>query len=76
MRDLIHKLLRPLGAALLLTATFFLVSCANTSDRQAENQQKLVKDPDKAKHEGELPWNRQESWETQGSNLSGITDRR
>jgi len=76
MRDPIRKLLKPLGAALLLTAAFSLASCANTSDRQAENQQKLVKDPDKAKNEGQLPWNRQEAWETQGSNLSGITDRR
>lgn len=68
MRDPIRKL-RASGrfAALFLLALLF-VSC------QTEKQTALVNDPDDKK-EGQIPWNKQEKWES-SSQLSGITDRR
>ena len=77
MQVLIHKLRGAAEAAVVTLFALLLFSCANAQDKQAANQANVVKDPDAAnKNEGQLPWNKQESWETQGSNLSGITDRR
>jgi hypothetical protein len=56
------------GLFLLVLASTF-VSCAS----QKENVT-VVQDPD-AKHESQIPWNKQEKWETQAA-LGGITDRR
>lgn len=44
------------------------VSCAS------QKEAALVNDPD-AKHESQLPWNKQEQWETGGA-LANLTDRR
>ncbi len=52
--------------ALLLISASFLVACA-------QEKPALVDDPD-SQHEGMMPWNKQEKWETQGQ-MSGITDR-
>jgi hypothetical protein len=54
---------------LLVAGAFTLVSCASQKEQVA-----LVNDPD-AKHESQLPWNKQEKWETGGA-LAGMTDRR
>ena len=45
------------------------VSCASQKEQVA-----LVNDPD-AKHESQIPWNKQEKWEVGGS-LANMTDRR
>jgi hypothetical protein len=65
----IRDLKRKIVVILLLAAASGLVSCASQKDQVA-----IVNDPD-AKPESQLPWNKQEKWET-GSQLSGITDRR
>ena len=52
---------------LLFAAAALFVSCAS-------EKPPLVDDPD-AKHETQMPWNKQETWETQGQ-MSGATDRR
>jgi hypothetical protein len=65
----IRDLKRKIVVILLLAAVSGLVSCASQKDQVA-----IVNDPD-AKPESQLPWNKQEKWET-GSQLSGITDRR
>ncbi|HLW34402.1 MAG TPA: hypothetical protein VKS98_01980 [Chthoniobacterales bacterium] len=65
----IRKFRRPIASALLITALGTLVSCAS----QKENA--LVKDPD-AKQEGAMPWNKQEKWETGGSQFANMTDHR
>jgi hypothetical protein len=65
IRDLKSKIV----VILLLAAATGLVSCASQKEQVA-----IVNDPD-AKPESQLPWNKQEKWET-GSQLSGITDRR
>jgi outer membrane biogenesis lipoprotein LolB len=67
MRDLLLKFRRFLFGFLLLGAAALFASCA--SDKPP-----LVDDPD-SKHEGQMPWNKQEKWETQGQ-MAGITDRR
>ncbi len=54
---------------LLLAAAIGLASCASQKEQVA-----IVNDPD-AKPESQLPWNKQEKWET-GGPLAGITDRR
>ena len=46
-----------------------LVACATEKP-----QVTLVDDPD-AKKESQIPWNKQEKWETQGQ-FAGMTDRR
>lgn len=46
-----------------------LISCASEKEQVA-----LVKDPDD-KPASQIPWNKQEKWETQNQ-LGGITDRR
>ena len=67
MPDLIRKSQRFVSLFLLLAAALIFVSCAHEKPA-------LVDDPD-SKHEGQMPWNKQEKWETQGQ-MSGITDRR
>jgi hypothetical protein len=58
-----------------LVFTFLLLCFAIMAVSCAHEKPALVEDPD-SKHEGQMPWNRQEKWETQGGQLSGITDRR
>ncbi len=65
----IRDLKRKIVVILLLAAATGLISCASQKEQVA-----VVKDPD-AKPESQLPWNKQEKWET-GGQLSGITDRR
>jgi hypothetical protein len=52
---------------LLLVAATLFVSCAH-------EKPPLVDDPD-SKKEGQIPWNKQEKWETEGS-MPGGSDRR
>jgi hypothetical protein len=68
MRERVRKIRQLVFVFLLVCSAITMVSCA-------KDQPALVEDPD-AKHEGQMPWNRQEKWETQGGQLSGITDRR
>jgi hypothetical protein len=65
----IRNLKRSGSALLLLAGAMTFVSCASQKEQVA-----LVNDPD-AKHESQLPWNKQEKWEVGGS-LSNMTDRR
>ena len=65
----IRDLKRKIVVILLLAAATGLISCASQKDQVA-----VVNDPD-AKPESQLPWNKQEKWET-GGPLAGITDRR
>ncbi|MEP6603347.1 MAG: hypothetical protein ABJB69_05315 [Spartobacteria bacterium] len=65
----IPKLKTSTALVLLIAAASSLVSCASNKEQVA-----LVKDPD-AKKESQIPWNKQERWETQGQ-LGNITDRR
>ena len=67
MPDQIRKFQRFVSSFLLFAAALVFVSCAHEKPA-------LVDDPD-SKHEGQMPWNKQEKWETQGQ-MSGITDRR
>jgi outer membrane biogenesis lipoprotein LolB len=60
---------RTISALLLLAGCMALVACATQKSTPA-----LVDDPD-AKKESQIPWNKQEKWESQGQ-LAGITDRR
>jgi hypothetical protein len=64
----ILELKRRVAVLLLVASTGLLVSCASQRD------QVLVSDPD-AKKESQIPWNRQEKWESQGA-MGNITDRR
>lgn len=66
----IRKLRQPISIALLFIAAGTLISCASQKENVA-----LVKDPD-AKPEGAMPWNRQEKWETGGSQFANMTDHR
>lgn len=54
---------------LLIAGTSMLISCANQKDRVS-----LVNDPD-SKPEGQMPWNKQEKWET-GGQFANMTDHR
>jgi uncharacterized lipoprotein YajG len=63
----IRKHEKKVATALLLVAVGLLASCAT------QKEVAIVHDPD-AKAEGEMPWNKQEKWET-GGQLSGMTDR-
>jgi hypothetical protein len=65
----IRNLKRSGSALLLLAGAMIFVSCASQKEQVA-----LVNDPD-AKHESQLPWNKQEKWETGGA-LANMTDRR
>ena len=64
----IRKMRRGFAAGVLLMASVSLISCASNKTEA------LVDDPD-SKHEGMIPWNRQEKWEAQGQ-YAGMTDRR
>jgi hypothetical protein len=64
MRDPIRKIF----SLMLVGAATLCVSCAH-------EKPSLVDDPN-AKKEGALPWNKQESWETQGSLQAGVSDHR
>ena len=57
---------------LLVGCGLFLGACATQKDPPA-----LVSDPD-AKKESQIPWNKQEKWESEGQygGLSGMSDRR
>jgi outer membrane biogenesis lipoprotein LolB len=61
---------RTIATALLsVWCGLFLGACATQKDPPA-----LVSDPD-AKKESQIPWNKQEKWESEGQ-LSGMSDRR
>jgi len=60
---------RTISAFLLLAGCMALVACATQKPQVA-----LVDDPD-AKKESQIPWNKQEQWETQGQ-FANMTDRR
>jgi hypothetical protein len=59
---------RTISVFLLLAACVAFVGCAT------EKKVALVDDPD-AKKESQIPWNKQEKWETQ-SQFTGMTDHR
>ena len=65
----IRKQTGKISALLLIAGTSMLISCANQKDRVS-----LVNDPD-AKPEGQMPWNKQEKWES-GSQFANMTDHR
>jgi len=60
---------RTISAFLLLAGCMAFAACATQKPQPA-----LVDDPD-AKKESQIPWNKQEKWETQGQ-FAGMTDRR
>ncbi len=64
MRDQIRRSV----SIILICAGTFCAACAHEKPA-------LVDDPD-SKKEGALPWNKQETWETQGSLQAGATDHR
>jgi hypothetical protein len=53
---------------LLCTFVVGMTSCAT------QKETALVQDPND-RHDSQIPWNKQESWETQGQ-FAGMTDRR
>jgi hypothetical protein len=59
---------RTISALLLLAGCMAFAACAT------QKPQVLVDDPD-AKKESQIPWNKQEQWETQGQ-FANMTDRR
>jgi uncharacterized lipoprotein YajG len=65
----IRKHRREVAALLLLAGATMLVSCATQKEHVA-----LVNDPD-AKPESQMPWNKQEKWET-GGQFANMTDKR
>jgi hypothetical protein len=65
----IRKQQGKIAAVLLLAAASMLVSCATQKEHVA-----LVNDPD-AKPESQMPWNKQEKWET-GGQFANMTDKR
>jgi hypothetical protein len=67
MRDPLLSFRQSLFGFFLIASCAVFVSCAHEKPA-------LVDDPD-SKHEGQMPWNKQEKWETQGQ-MAGITDRR
>lgn len=54
---------------LLCALVVGMTSCATQKETAA-----LVRDPDD-RHDSQIPWNKQEPWETQGQ-FAGMTDRR
>lgn len=68
MLALTRNSLKRFGALCLLALSFGLSSCAT------EKKVALVDDPN-GKPESQLPWNRQEKWET-GGQFANMTDRR
>jgi uncharacterized lipoprotein YajG len=65
----IRKHDRKVAAVLLLAAATLLASCATHKQNVT-----LVNDPD-AKPESQMPWNKQEKWET-GGQYANMTDHR
>ena len=65
----VRNLKRSGASLLLLAGAMTFVSCASQKEQVA-----LVNDPD-AKHESQIPWNKQEKWEVGGA-LANMTDRR
>jgi hypothetical protein len=65
----IRKHQRKVAGLLLLAGATMLVSCATQKEHVA-----LVNDPD-AKPESQMPWNKQEKWET-GGQFANMTDKR
>jgi len=65
----IRKQQGKVAAVLLLATASMLVSCATQKEHVT-----LVNDPD-AKPESQMPWNKQEKWET-GGQLANMTDKR
>jgi hypothetical protein len=66
----IRKQKGKISALLLIAGTSMLMlGCASQKDRVT-----LVNDPD-AKPEGQMPWNKQEKWET-GGQFANMTDHR
>ncbi len=61
---------KKIAALLLLAAATMLVSCASQKGNVA-----LVNDPDSKKPEGQMPWNKQEKWET-GGQFANFSDHR
>ena len=60
---------RRIASFLLFVAFALLAGCATEKPKPA-----LVDDPD-AGRESQIPWNKQEKWETQGQ-FANMTDRR
>lgn len=60
---------RSISLLLLGVACTLMISCATEKPKPA-----LVDDPDAAA-ESQIPWNKQEKWETQGQ-FAGMTDHR
>jgi len=60
---------RTISCLLLLAGCVAFVGCA------AEKTVALVNDPD-AKSESQIPWNKQEKWESEQGQFSGMTDHR
>jgi hypothetical protein len=60
---------RTISVLLLLAGCVVFIGCATENPKVA-----LVDDPD-AKKESQIPWNKQEKWETQ-SQFAGMSDRR
>jgi hypothetical protein len=60
---------RTISFLLLAIGCSLFASCATEKPKPA-----LVDDPD-AGRESQIPWNKQEKWETQGQ-FAGMTDRR
>ena len=65
----IPDLKRKIATILMLATASALVSCASEKERV-----RLVDDPDEHS-ESQIPWNKQEKWET-ASQFAGSTDRR
>jgi len=65
----IPDLKRKIAIILMLATASALVSCASQKERI-----RLVDDPDEHS-ESQIPWNKQEKWETTGQ-FAGSTDRR
>jgi hypothetical protein len=65
----ILNLRRKAATALFFVTAVMLVSCASQKEQVA-----LVKDPD-AHNESQIPWNKQEKWET-GAAMAGMTNTR
>jgi hypothetical protein len=65
----ILNLRRKVAIVLSFVTAVMLVSCASQKEPVA-----LVKDPD-AHNESQIPWNKQEKWET-GAQMAGMTNTR
>jgi hypothetical protein len=64
----VHNLRRIVIPVLLCAFVVTMTSCATHKETA------LVQDPDDH-HDSQLPWNKQEKWET-GGQFQGMTDRR